>query len=299
MEALSSPTIQSLIGINIIMALGLYITISTGQFSLGHAAFAGIGAYAASVLTVSFHWPLVPAMLVATVFSGAFGALFALPALRTRGIYLAILSLGLGELVRVFLSSFEYTGGVAGFGGMRGTTPGLVLITLLVSLGLVRLLMRSPLGQAFQVVGEDEKVAGTLGLNATRLKVLAFGLGAAVTALGGALYAHLMFFIEPAVFEYGHSVLLLIFVVFGGYETMWGAVLGAVALTLLPEYVRGLEQWRMVMYGLILVFMMAVRPQGLLTRRLVSGIKGKLFRGRGHDVEPAGSNKTVRRVGGH
>lgn len=299
MDILNSTTIQSLIGINVIMTLGLYITISTGQFSLGHAAFAGIGAYVASVLSVNMHWHLVPAMLVASAFAGVFGAIFAIPALRTKGIYLTILSLGLGELVRVFLSTFEYTGGISGFGGMRGTTPGLVFSTLLVSLFVVWYLMRSPLGLAFQVVGEDEKVAGTLGLNTTMLKVLAFGIGAAVTALGGALYAHLMFFIEPAVFEYNHSVLLLIFLVFGGLETMWGAVLGAVVLTLLPEYVRDLEQWRMAMYGLILIIMMTVRPQGLLTRHLISRAKVKIFRGREKNVEHTGNHKTVRRIGGH
>lgn len=299
MEILSSSAIQSLIGINIIMTLGLYVTISTGQFSLGHAAFAGIGAYAASVLTVNFHWSLVPAMLVAAVFSGVFGAIFAVPALRTKGIYLTILSLGLGEVVRVFFSTFDYTGGVAGFGGMRGTTPGVVLITVLISLTVVWILMRSPLGQAFQVVGEDETVAGALGLNTTMLKVLAFGFGAAVTALGGALYAHLMFFIEPGAFNYGHSVLLLIFLVFGGYETMWGAVLGAVVLTLLPEYVRGLDEWRMAMYGLILVIMMVVRPQGLLTRHLTTRVKAKIFGRRENNVKLAGNNETVRRVDSH
>lgn len=299
MEILNSATIQSLVGINIIMTLGLYITISTGQFSLGHAAFAGIGAYVASLLTVNFHWSLVPAMLVAAAFAGIFGAIFALPALRTKGIYLTILSLGLGELVRVFFSTFEYTGGISGFGGMRGTTVGVVFSTLLVSLLAVWFLMRSPLGKAFQVVGEDEKVAGILGLNTTMLKVLAFGIGAAVTALGGVLYAHLMFFIEPAVFEYNHSVLLLIFLVFGGLETMWGAVLGAMILTLLPEFVRDLEQWRMVMYGVILIVMMTARPQGLITRQLLSGAKVKIFRRREDNAEPAEYNETLRRVDGH
>lgn len=292
MDVLTSPAILILTGVNMMMALGLYITVASGQFSLGHAAFAGIGAYISGVLTVNLHWSLTMAMLTAAVATGIFGAVFALPALRTKGIYLSVLTLGLGELVRVFFSTFKYTGGVAGFGGMKGTTVGFVYITLAVALVTVWFLMRSPLGRAFQAVAGDETVAGALGLNTTRLKVLAFSLGSMLTALGGSMYAHFMFFIDPLSFNYNQSVLLLLFVIFGGMETMWGAVLGALILTILPEYVRELNQWRMVIYGLILVIMMAVRPQGLLTRRMLRKV--------GHTL--AGINqryKTVWRLNSH
>ncbi|KUO70991.1 MAG: hypothetical protein APF81_13640 [Desulfosporosinus sp. BRH_c37] len=269
MDIIASPALQIIVGINIIMALGLFITVSAGQFSLGHASLAGIGAYISAVLTVNLHWPFLAAVIVGALAAGIFGAIFAIPALRTRGIYLSVLTLGLGELVRVFFSTFEYTGGVAGFGGMKGTTVGIVYLTLLFCLIAVGILMRSPLGRAFQTVAADEMVAEALGLNTVRLKVLAFSLGGMMTALGGALYAHFMFFIDPHSFNYNQSVFLLIFVVFGGMESMWGVVLGTLILTLLPEYFRGLDQWRMVIYGLVLIFMMAVRPQGIITKRLL------------------------------
>ena len=270
MDALISESIWIIVGINIILALGLYVTVATGQFSLGHAAFMGIGAYMASVLTVKMGMPLIGAMIVAALFTGVLGALFGLPALRTKGIYLTILTLGLGELVRVFFSSFEYTGSVGGFGGMSGTTLPLVFGVVVVCIVFVYWLMKSLFGQAFLAVGQDELVAETLGINTTAIKVIAFSLGAAISALGGALYAHFMFFIEPTHFSYSHSVLILLFVIFGGIETMWGAVLGAVILTFIPEMVRGLAEWRLVLYGAVMVVLMAVRPQGLISKRTLS-----------------------------
>ncbi len=270
MDALTSESIWMVVGINIIVALGLYVTVSTGQFSLGHAAFMGIGAYVSSAMTVKMGVPLIGAMVIAALFTGLFGALFGLPALRTKGIYLTILTLGLGELVRVFFSSFEYTGGVAGFGGMSGTTLPLVFGVAVFCIVFVYWLMRSLFGQAFLAVGQDELVAETLGINATAIKVIAFSLGAAISALGGALYAHFMFFIEPTHFSYSHSVLILLFVIFGGIETMWGAVIGAVILTFLPEVVRGLAEWRLVLYGAVMVVLMAVRAEGLISKRTLT-----------------------------
>ena len=272
-QVIFSPTIIMLVGINAITGLGLYLTVATGQFSLGHAAFMAIGAYTSGILTVKLNLPLVPALIVAAAAASLVGIIFGLPALRTRGTYLAVITLGLGELVRVFFSSVEYVGGVSGMNGMRGTTPLLVVTTLVICAVFVKWLMGTPLGRAFEAIGQDEVVAESIGINTTRLKVAAFALGAALAGVGGALYAHLMFFIDPPMFDYNYSVLILLLMIFGGMETPWGAILGAAILTPLPELVRGLDHWRMLIYGAILVFMMAVRSQGLLSKRSIKRLK--------------------------
>lgn len=285
-QVIFSPTIIMLVGINAITGLGLYLTITTGQFSLGHAAFMAIGAYTSAVMTVKLHLPLVPALLIAAVAASLVGVVFGLPALRTRGTYLAVITLGLGELVRVFFSSVEFVGGVSGMNGMRGTTPELVVITLVICTILVKWLMDTPVGRAFEAIGQDQVVAESIGINATRLKVLAFALGAALAGIGGALYAHLMFFIEPPMFDYNYSVLILLFVIFGGMESLWGAILGAAILTPLPELVRGLDHWRMLIYGAILVIMMAFRSQGLLSKQSLRQMKKFFQRERKTPVQP-------------
>lgn len=272
-QVIFSPTIIMLVGINAITGLGLYLTVATGQFSLGHAAFMAIGAYTSGILTVKFSLPLIPALFIAAAAAGLVGIIFGLPALRTRGTYLAVITLGLGELVRVFFSSVEYVGGVSGMNGMRGTTPELVVTTLVICAILVKWLMGTPVGRAFEAIGQDEVVAESIGINTTRMKVSAFALGAALAGVGGALYAHLMFFIEPPMFDYNYSVLILLFVIFGGMESLWGAIIGAAILTPLPELVRGLDHWRMLIYGAILVIMMAVRSQGLLSKRSLKRLK--------------------------
>ncbi len=272
-QVIFSPAVIMLVGINAITGLGLYLTVSTGQFSLGHAAFMAIGAYTSGILTVKFNLPLVPALFVAAAAASLVGIIFGLPALRTRGTYLAVITLGLGELVRVFFSSVEYVGGVSGMNGMRGTTPFLVVTTLVICTVFVKWLMGTPLGRAFEAIGQDEVVAESIGINTTRLKVSAFALGAALAGVGGALYAHLMFFIDPPMFDYNYSVLILLFMIFGGMETPWGAILGAAILTPLPELVRGLGHWRMLIYGAILVLMMAVRSQGLFSKRSAKRLK--------------------------
>lgn len=273
-----SDTVLIYVGINIILALSLYITLSTGQISLGQGAFMGIGAYVAGVLTVKFGWPLLAAMLAALIVTGGFGALIGFPALRLKGIYLAIATLGMGEVIRVFFNSFHYTGGLEGFSGMTGTTLGLVYLTVAACLVFTWILTTSRLGWAFKAVHEDEIAAQTMGLNITYVKVLAFSISAALAALAGALYGHFMYFINPESFGFHTSLLILFYVIFGGAETLWGAALGAVILTILPEYFRGLEQWRMVVYGVIIIIMMVVRPQGLIASSTVGKVK-KLFHG--------------------
>ncbi|MBM7867719.1 branched-chain amino acid ABC transporter permease [Heliobacterium gestii] len=268
-------------GVNVILAVSLYVTLSTGQISLGHGAFMAIGAYLASVLTVNVHVHLYGAMAAAALVSGLVGIAVGFPALRVKGIYLAIGTLGLCEVVEVFFHKFEYTGAASGFSGMSGTTIPLVWTVAALCLLFCWQLSRSRMGWAFKAIKEDEVAAQTMGLPITYLKVAAFGISAAMAGLGGALYAHYIFFIDPAAFGYHTSLLILFYVIFGGAETFWGAALGALLLTLLPTFIRGLEEWRITAYGLLIMAMMAVRPQGLIAPETINSLKAVFSRSPG------------------
>lgn len=255
------------VGINVLLAVGLWTTVSTGQFSFGHAAFMGVGAYVASYLTVTLKVPLIPAAGVGAVAAGLAGVVIGFPALRLSHLYLAMATLGFAEIARVIFSNQEALGGAFGLGGMGGSTPLLVWISVVVALAYLSLLGRSRLGLAFEAVRQDEIAARAMGLNVTWIKVMAFGQGALITGFAGALFGHFTFFIEPNMFGIERSVLILLFVVFGGMYNLWGAVLGAIILSLFPEVFRFLKDWYLFVYGGVMVIMMIWRPQGILGQR--------------------------------
>ena len=252
--------------LNIVLAWSVFITLSSGQLSLGHAAFMAIGAYTASVLTVEFDYPLALALVGGALLAGFFGLFVGFPALRLRGLYLAVATLGMGEMVRLFFRNFEYTGGATGLRGMEGTSLFNVTAALVLCLLFVWKLTHSRLGLSLSAVSDDEMAASTLGINATYVKVLSFALGGMMAAAGGGLMAHYQFYIEPDLFGFQESILLVLFVVIGGMDNIWGPALGAILLTLLPDLMRGFDEWRMAAYGIILVAMVTLRPQGILTR---------------------------------
>lgn len=275
------------IEINIILALSLYSVISTGQFSLAHGAFMGIGAYISSVLTVNFHIPLGAALLIAASISGGFGIVVGFPALRLkRNLYLAIATLGFGEIMRVVFLNTEYIGAATGFRGMRGTTLGLTTAVVSILIAFFYLIERSRLGLAREAVRYNPEAASAMGLNTTWIKVIAFAQGAFIAGLGGGLNAHYTFFIEPSSFGFFHSLIILFYVIFGGIEVFWGGIVGAAILTALLEILRFTLSWRIAFYGIIIVVTMLVRPQGLLDKNLMNLISKSIRAGlaRGHAI---------------
>ncbi|MDP2727328.1 MAG: branched-chain amino acid ABC transporter permease [Dehalococcoidia bacterium] len=252
-------------GVNILLAWGVYLAFATGQISLGHGAFMAVGAYASGIFTVKLGLPLPLAMVVALVTSGTFGILVGFPALRIPGLQLMIATMGIAEMVRTFFRNVEYVGGNEGFPGLRGTTVILVYATVFVCLIFMWKLSRSRMGQAFRAIEMDEQAATAMGLNTTYLKVLAFGLGSAIAALGGALYAHYVYIIEPDHFNITQSFIIALFIVLGGGQNFWGPAIGAIIITLLPEYLRAFDQYRFIIYGAILMIMMVIRPEGLIS----------------------------------
>jgi branched-chain amino acid transport system permease protein len=260
-----------LTGINMIVGLGLYWTVQTGQVSVGHAAFMALGAYLSGILTVKLGWTLPLGILAGALCTGVIGTAVGAVALRFRGLYLSIATLGFGEIVRVFFLNNEYFGAASGLGGMTGVTGTAVAVATVLLLLVTWFVSRSRLGLAFRALRMDEEAASLTGLPTTSLKVQAFGIGALITGLGGALYAHYMFFIDSAEFGFERSILILMMVVFGGIETLWGTVVGAAVFTVLPEALRyvGLEKWRMVAYAALICGLMLVRPQGLVDMNLL------------------------------
>lgn len=265
-------TVFLAMGIHIIMALSFYLAYSCGLISLAQAGFMAIGAYLASWMTVSEGWEFYSACLLGGGAAAVVGTLAALPALRIRGIYLLLLTLGLNEIIIVFFYNFEPTGGAEGFYGMKGYTQNWnVWLLVAVLLFFFDRLERSRVGRAFEAVHADEEAADLMGVNLTTTKIQAFALSAFIAGIGGAFWAHFTRAMEPVNFNVFVSIEFIIFVFVGGMRTYWGAVTGTVLLTLLDEVVlrnitiAGVEL-RGMAFGAILVLMMIFRPEGLLNR---------------------------------
>jgi branched-chain amino acid transport system permease protein len=254
------------VGILLLGALSVYIILATGQLSLGNAGFMGIGAYITSYLTVTAGLPVTLALVIAAVASGAVGVVVGFPALRLKGIYLAMATLGFGEMVRSFFLNLDAMGGAEGFHGMHHISLGYIWTWAAAILLLIVMLERSRVWLDMRAVRDDETAAGLVGLNATTIKVGAFGFGAAVAAISGGLFAHHHVYIEPGNFSFERSIDFVLAVILGGSTVGPGALVGAALLVMLPEYLRFLAEWRFAAFGALLVAMLLVRRQGLLDR---------------------------------
>ncbi|MDP3627206.1 MAG: branched-chain amino acid ABC transporter permease [Hydrogenophaga sp.] len=253
--------------INVLLAWSVYVALLTGSLSFAQGAFMALGSYGAGVLTVKLGLPLVPATLLAAVGAAAIAAVIGYPALRLRGIYLILVTLGITFCVRVLLENVEYVGGVSGFGGMMGADLQAVLVAVVIVGALLFWLSRSPLQRIFDAVREDDRVAATIGINVTQIRLLGFAAGAAIAAVAGSLYGHYMNFVRPESFDVLLSVYVVLYVVLGGVNNLWGPLLGATVMTLLPEYFRVLADWRPTVFGLAILILLLFRPEGLLSFR--------------------------------
>ena len=255
------------LGINIVLALSLALPVSAGLLSLGQGGFMAIGAYVSAVLTVWWGVPFAAALAAGGLAAAVAGLAVGFPALRIKGVYLLILTMGFGEIVRIFFLNFEPTGAASGFGGIRqSTTLGGVAVTVVVLLLFFLQVRRSRMGRAAEALREDELAAEVMGIDITRLKLAVFSLGALMAGVGGALYAHYALFIDSAQFGFHRSAEIFVIVLLGGMGSFWGAVAGAVVVTLFPEVLRPIQEWRMTFFGTLLVAMMMWRPWGLIGR---------------------------------
>jgi branched-chain amino acid transport system permease protein len=258
------------VGVNIVLAWSVYVILLAGSLSFANGGFMAIGAYVSGVLTVKFGVPLVIAALIAGVVAGLIGVLVGFPALRTRGIYLMLVTVGVAVSVKAVIESIDYVGGIQGFGGMVGTTSWHVVgLVVLVGFGLA-LLSRSPLQRILDAVREDELSAASLGINPVYVKLTCFGIGAFLAAVAGSFYAHYLIHISPDQFGIVLSVFIVLYAVLGGTNNMWGPPIGAAIMTLIPEFVRGLEAWRPTAFGVIILGLLLIRPEGLLAFRIAT-----------------------------
>ncbi|MDR2404312.1 MAG: branched-chain amino acid ABC transporter permease [Spirochaetaceae bacterium] len=272
-------------GINGILAISVNtITGITGQLSIGQAGFMAIGAYSCIFFTLDLGLPLPLSLLLAALLTAFFGFLLGFPTLKLSGDYLAIVTLGFGEIIRVILVNLKNITG--GANGRRFTTL-LVLHTdlafLVVTSSLVFIVMllqnflRSTYGRAILAVREDEIAADASGISVFRYKMVGFVVASFIAGIGGCLYAMVIGFVKPDVASFAKSIDYLIFVVLGGMGSMTGSILAAYVLTYLQEFLRFLQDYRLIIYPLILIFVMLFRPQGLLGMKELSfvGLTGR------------------------
>lgn len=259
----------TLIGINIILAVGLnLITGFTGQFSLGHAAFMSIGAYTSAILTAKLGQPFIVAIVVSGVAAALAGVLIGIPTLRLKGDYLAIATLGFGEIIRIIALNIDYIGGAIGFNDIpQYTNWTWIFVMTVATVVLISHFNNSYHGRACVAIKEDEIAAEAMGVNTTYYKVLAFTIGAFFAGIAGALYANYFYFIKPDSFGFMKSIDILVIVVFGGMGSIAGSILGAIILSVISLFLQNIPELRMVIYSLILFGIMIYRPTGLIGKQ--------------------------------
>jgi branched-chain amino acid transport system permease protein len=275
------------VGISITLAVSLNLVNGfTGQFSLGHAGFMAVGAYTAAFITtvlgnrmlgqaglagnsIATGGLFVAALLGGGLLAAAAGLLVGVPSLRLRGDYLAIVTLGFGEIIRVLFQNMDAVGAARGFTGIPSHTNLFWTFAIAaVATYVVSTLVNSTYGRGFLAVRDDEVAAEAMGINTTKYKVLAFVIGAFFAGIAGGLYAHFKQFINPDGFNFMRSIEIVVMVILGGMGNTIGVILAAILLTVLPELLRAFSAYRMIIYSLLLIILMLACPQGLFRPRV-------------------------------
>lgn len=266
----------AILGINVIFAYGIYLTAAAGQLNLGGAGFQAIGAYAAAILSIEVGLGIWQTILVATLVGGVIGFLIAFPILRTRGVYMVLATFAFAEVVVGVVLNSDFLGGSMGLIMSDYVETGVILPVTIGVILFVFYLMSTPVGLAMRAVHDDEPVADLMGVNNRAIKVGAFAMGGALAGLSGALYAYYFGFVEVQYFNAFLSIFVLLYVLIGGTQTAWGPLVGAAFFTLIPEALRIGEDWRFLIFGVLIVLMMIVRPEGIVTRDALDRIWLKL-----------------------
>jgi branched-chain amino acid transport system permease protein len=265
MEQIFTPLFLDLLGIYILMGVSWYIPASCGQFSFGHCGLIGIAAYLSGAITMLLGLPLWVAIAAGMLASCGAGMLFSAVGLKSKDIYAAIMTLALAQIAIVVFKALPQTGGVMGFLVDPKVTPQIVWIGVAICLIITWRIEHSRLGRTFEAIKSSNIVSSTLGLNTMYYKLISFGIGGAMAGLAGVFYSHTVSFIEPGTFAIWLTVMSFTFALVGGWETMWGAVLGAIFLTFLLEIFRFANEWRQLIYGLLIMIVLAFRPMGIIT----------------------------------
>lgn len=295
--------------INTILALTIYMTLCTGLMSLGNAGFMSFGAYTSAIVTMKLGVPMPLGILAGGCVAAVMALIIGLPTIRLRGLYLAIATLGFGEVVRVIALNLKITNGALGLSGipsmasvlssyasdmglidalgLDSQTAGQLLMSIILLILVIAVftlwysLEHSRVGRAFAAIKADEHAASLSGINVVHYKMMAFLFSSFFAGMAGAIYAHATYFISPTDFTWHKVVDMLLYTVFGGSNVMWGPLLGATVLTVVPESLRSLSEYRDIIYGLMLVALMAFRPDGILSYDAVKYIGGLFHKSKG------------------
>ncbi len=266
---------------NVIAAYAVYLPMAAGQLNLGIAGFMAIGAYGAAFLTNEYGWSMLAAVPVASAAAGLVGLVIGFPVLRTHGIYLALATFALGQVIAAIFLNLEVVGGAAGYTLSAYAGPYVVFAAAIGVVLVMLYLSRTRFALYLTAVKSDPTVADLMGISVRGVQVAAFALGAMVAGFGGAFYALHYNFVEAQHFNVLLSVFTVLYVLFGGAQTVWGPLAGAMFFTLAPEALRFGEQWRYAIFALFIILFMAIRPQGLITTSLFQG-----FRRRSNEASP-------------
>ena len=277
--------------INAIVALGLYVTLSSGQLSAAHAALMGVGAYVAGILTVNFFWPYWPALGAGALGGALFGAAIAAPTSHMRLFVQNLTTVAYGMALSIVAYNIPYLGGAQSFTGMKTyTTLGTVVAMFCLSFYVTWTIDRSRIGLAARAVRESEVAASVLGISVSHIRVLTFAIGGALAGLAGGLSAHYTLVVNPAELGFYPAFSIVVYVLVGGSYTPLGAVLGALLLGIVPQALRFADAYRFALYGMMIVLIVLRRPDGLLTRgswntlRRSSFLTGRFWRRRGSEA---------------
>ena len=275
--------IIAILCINLIFAYGVFLTAASGQLNLGGGGFQALGAYVAGVCSNSLEVPIFISVIAGIIGAGVVGFLLSFPVLRTKGVYMVLATFAFALVVSGIILNSDFLGGATGM-SVPAYLPvnGLIFSAIGVVL-LVFWIMASRIGLAMRSIHDDDLVSEIMGINVRGFQVFAFTLGGALAGFSGALYAHHYSFIEAQYFSALLSIFVLLYVLIGGTQTAWGPLIGASFFTLIPELLRvGDTEWRYVIFGVLIVFMMIFRPEGIVTRTLVHRISTTFSRNRGH-----------------
>jgi branched-chain amino acid transport system permease protein len=253
------------VGTNVLLALSIYLTLSCGLLTVANAAFMGIGAYSAALVTLHTETAFFSALVLGSLLPALVALAIGRPTLKLSGVYLAMATLAFGEVVRIaILNAEDLTGGALGLNGIPQLTSWFsVVVIVLVAVYVLLRSARSRLGRTMAAIRQDEVATEVMGINVRAYKLFAFVMGAALAGLAGGLNAHFTFFISPNEYGFDRGVEILAMGVLGGTGSPWGAVLGGILITLLPELLRGLGDYRPLVNGIILILIMLYSPQGL------------------------------------
>ncbi|WDU82010.1 branched-chain amino acid ABC transporter permease [Caloramator sp. Dgby_cultured_2] len=283
-----------LAGIYLLPVLGLsLLTGFTGLFSFGHAGFMAIGGYTTAFMMMKLEVPFIPAILMGGLFAAFFSFIIGKLTLKLKGDYFCIATLGFGEAIRLLLDNIQYFGGARGWPGLPlKTTLITVIIIDIIAVILLRNIIRSRHGRNMIAVREEELASSIIGIDTFKYKMISLVISAFYAGVGGGLLGTYLGFLQPKIFSLTRSTELTIIVIFGGLGSLTGSVVGTILLIALPEILRSFANWRLVVYGVIVVFIMIARPEGLMGGKELSfDVLRNLFRKRVKEAKAEGASK--------